>query len=112
MPIPTAPPPPFEEPDELLLLLTLTITLSAVWPPAPVQVSVKVVFAVIAGLVAVSLAACVPVKLPDQPPPEATQVVAPVVVQIRWTVPPEVTLVASADRLTVGAAGAGLTLSA
>ena len=92
--------------------MTETLADAAVVPPAPVQVSVNVVLPVIAGLVTESLAACAPVKVPDHPPPEAAQLVAPVEVQIRCTVPPEVTLASSVDRLTVGAAGAWLTFNA
>ena len=67
----------------MLAAVIFTVTFPAVCPPGPEQVRVKVVFAEIVGLVAVPLVAWVPVKVPDQLPPEATQLLAPVVVQMR-----------------------------
>jgi hypothetical protein len=71
------------------------------------QVNVKVVFAVIAGEVAVPAV----VWMPDQPP-EAVHDVAFWLDQVSVTVPPEATLAALLCSVTVGAGGAGPTVIA
>ena len=87
-------------------MVTLT-DFDACWLPAPVQVSVKVVLLVSAALVAVPLTGRLPFH-----PPEAVQVVAFVLDQMRSTVLPEETSGLSTLRVTVGAAGAGATVNA
>jgi hypothetical protein len=81
--------------------MIVTVFESLAEPPAPVQVSVKVVVAVIALLVALPLVAFDP----DQPP-EAVHDVAFELVQDSCVVAPLATLVGVAVRLTVGAGGA------
>ncbi len=76
-------------------------------PPPPVQFSENVVVAVRAEVVTVPPLG---LSLPDQPePPEAVQLVAFCVDQVRVTVPPEATLVTLGVSVTVGA---GITVSA
>ena len=83
---------------------TLTCAEALVVPPGPEQLSVKVVAVVMAALVSVPLVAFVPVQ-----PPEAVQLVAFVLDQVRVTVP----LLETCDTFvfsdTVGAGGAGAT---
>ena len=80
--------------DELIV----TFARATAPPPAPLQVIVNWVFAVIAGLVSLPL---VPL-LPVQPPPDAVQVSAFELVHDSVVVPPEETLVGLAVRFTVG----------
>lgn len=76
-------------------------------PPPPVQLREKVVVAVRAEVVTVPPLG---LSLPDQPdPPEAVQLVAFCVDQVRVTVPPDVTLVTLGVSVTTGA---GITVSA
>jgi hypothetical protein len=78
--------------------VTVTAAVAFAVPPLPVQVSVNVVFAESAPLVAVPLVGCPP----DQPP-DAVHDVALVLVHDSWVFAPLVTLVGLAARLTVGA---------
>ena len=96
------PPPPPLDPEVME-----TVTDCAVEPPAPVQVSVKVVLVVRAAVVNVPLVFCVPLQ-----PPDAVQEVAFVLDQMRFTVLPELTWAWSALRVTTGAGGAWATVSA
>src|SRR5215469_5933568 len=96
------PPPPPPEPP-----VTVTLTDFALLPPAPSHVRVKVVELVSAGLVLVPLVARVPLQ-----PPEALHAVAFWLVQIRLTVAPEETELASLLSVTMGTGGAEATLSA
>lgn len=77
--------------------MTVTAAVAFAVPPLPVQLSVNVVFAESAPLVAVPLADCPP----DQPP-DAVHDVALLLVHDSWVFPPLVTLVGFALRLTVG----------
>ena len=95
------PPPPLE--PEVMV----TVTDCALEPPAPVQVSVKVVLVVRAGVVKVPLVFWVPLQ-----PPDAVQEVALVLDQMRFTALPELTWVWSALSVTTGAGGAWATVSA
>jgi hypothetical protein len=81
--------------------VTVTVFESLAVPPAPVQVSVKVVFVDSALLVAVPLVAFEP----DQPP-DAVHDVAFVLLHESCVVPPLATFVGVAVRLTVGTGGA------
>ena len=81
--------------------MTETCSDFAVLPPAPLQLSVKVVVLVSAGLVIEPLVGCLPLQ-----PPDALQAVAFWLVHTRFTVPPEATELASLVNVTSGAAGA------
>ena len=77
--------------------LTFTVTDLLALPPAPLQVSVKVVVALSAPVLELPLVG----SLPDQPP-EAVQLLALVEDQLSIADPPLLTLVGFALRLTVG----------
>jgi len=83
--------------------VTLTVTVRDAVPPGPVQVSTNPVVAFSAALVAVPDVGRAPVQ-----PPDAVQLVAPVVLQVSVVVPPCDTDAGLAVRLTVGN-GAGVT---
>jgi hypothetical protein len=77
---------------------TDTVTDCAAEPPAPVQVSVYLVVAVIAAVLAEPLVLSLPLQ-----PPEALQEVALVEDQVRVEVAPLLTVVGLALKVTVGA---------
>jgi len=104
MPPPPPPPPDDEAP-------TLTVTECEVLPPEPVQASVNVVELVSDALCALPAGGWVPLHAPVGEL-EAVQDVAFWLDQARVTVPPDVTDTALLVRLTVGAGGLGVTLSA
>ncbi len=86
--------------------ITVTITLLEVVPPAPVQLSVNVVFATS------DPETCDPeVDLPPDHPPDALQVVAPVELQDRFVVLPELTVVGFAVNVKVGGAAFTVTVT-
>ena len=90
--------------------VTVTVTDFCVVPPVPVQLSVKVIVAVSAALVAVPLIACGPVQPPAAGP--AVHEVAFWLDQTMSTVLPEDTVELSVLRFTTGAGGALATVSA
>ena len=100
-----APPPPL--PPEAAL--TDTVADCASFPPAPVQVSMKVVAAVIAAVVVSPLVASLPDHAPFAGVALAEHDVASVLDQTSCTVPPEETLLAVLASDTVGGAGADAT---
>jgi F0F1-type ATP synthase membrane subunit c/vacuolar-type H+-ATPase subunit K len=79
-------------------MVIVTVVDACAVPPAPVQLSMKLVVAVNALVVAVPLIALVPLH-----PPEAEQLVAPVELQVSVDVPPDATLPGLAEMDTVGA---------
>jgi hypothetical protein len=79
---------------------TEIVTACCAVPPAPTQTSEYVAVAVSGPMVCEPLVG----SDPDHPPP-AAQVVALVLDQVRVASPPEATVVALADRETVGVAG-------
>ena len=85
--------------------MTLTVTLFLASTPPPVQVSVKVVTDVMAGETCLPKAGTLPLQL-------ELQLSAFWLDQVSVTVPPEVTSLASAVSVTVGAGGVGTTSTA
>jgi hypothetical protein len=83
-------------------LPTVTVAVCEALPPVPVQVSVKVVFAVKGPVDAVPLVGRLPLQ-----PPEAAQLVALVELQVRVAEPPLATPVGLALRASVGADSTG-----
>lgn len=89
----------FVPPPPLLSGVTVTVAVWLAVPPAPVQVSVKSVVSFNAPVLAVPLVAW----LPLHEPPLEVQEDASVLDQVSVLLPPAVTEVGFADRLTVGA---------
>jgi len=85
--------------------LTTTVTDLDTEPPGPSQLNVKVVVAVNAPVVKVSAAFLLPVQ-----PFEAVQDVMLVPLQVRTVVPPELTLVGLAVKVSSVGAGAVCTI--
>jgi hypothetical protein len=88
------------------ITVTAAVAAAGVVPLAPAQVSVKLVFAVNAAVVALPLSVCDPLQ-----PPKAVQEVALVVVQVSVEVPPVATLVGFAVNDTVGDGGIAVTVT-
>jgi hypothetical protein len=88
------------------ITVTVAVAAAGVVPLAPAQVSVKLVFAVNAVVVALPLSDCDPLQ-----PPEAVHEVALVVVQVSIEVPPVVTPVGFAVNDTVGDGGIAVTVT-
>jgi hypothetical protein len=84
--------------------VTVTVTSFDVDPPAPLQVSVKVVVCASVEVTCVPDIALVPVH-----PPEAEQLVALLELQVNVDVPPCATWAGFADKVTVGTGGRALT---
>jgi hypothetical protein len=76
---------------------TVTVIDCVAVPPAPVQVSVKLVVVVSAAVICVPLGAMLPLQ-----PPLAVQLVASVAVQLSSVLVPGSTVVACAERFTAG----------
>ena len=81
---------------------TVTVADCVADPPAPVQVTSYSVVLVRAGVCQIALVGTLPRQLPTM----ATQSVAPVDVHVRVDLPPLLTVVGAALKLTVGAGGA------
>ncbi len=83
---------------------TVTVIDCVAVPPAPVQVSVKLVVVVSAAVICVPLGAMLPLQ-----PPLAVQLVASVAVQLSSVLVPGSTVVACAVKLTAGAGAVATT---
>ena len=81
---------------------TVTVVVAKPETPAPAQLNWYVVVALRGAVATLPLSGSSPVH-----PPEAVQVVAPVLPQVRVAAPPEETLEGFAWRVTTGAGGAG-----